>query len=543
MEFNFDCVQSLGCDENGIAILEGSYQNRIVPGYILFVKEILNSMGEASSRAQQLNTIITSAHKFFISNHRIFIKAEQNKVLGFLKVGSKKLFLRDRNYNYHEVNALCVLDFYVYETVQRRGIGKELFDYMLKFEKKIPTELAYDKPSPKLLSFLKKYFGLCDFIQQSNNYMVFDEFFSLIPTSKNNITYDNDTNRAIKNLTNLSDNQNFFDKNNYENMNNINNNNYRNENNYDNRNNMNSYRNENNYENMNNNNMANMNNINNENNLRYNNNMNNINSENNLRYNNNPNNPSNIPPDNDFNQNFARTSPPSQNYNGNNFPNNNNNNDNFRTSMSSVGEKLIYNNSFSNNVVNKDVYKHPTIGFQNYYLNNPESNAYDNIYSKQKINLINDYLSSKKQSEDEFISEQLGIKENSINNSNSRLNELTNKISDIRLENRFNKDYLYNKRNQYATLFDDKKLVEYNYKQNLNRNINNSITEKDFQNYQMNRVINGKKSPQRLQHYTPFSNLGKVYTTVLPTSSQAYGAYFKNDEFNRKEQSPNRLYY
>ena len=509
MEFNFDCVQSLGCDENGFAILEGSYQNRIVPGYILFVKEILNSMGEASSRAQKLNTIITSAHKFFISNHRIFIKAEQNKVLGFLKVGSKKLFLRDRNYNYHEVNALCVLDFYVYETAQRRGIGKQLFDYMLKFEKKIPTELAYDRPSPKLLCFLKKYFGLCDFIKQSNNYVVFDEFFSLISSSKNNITYDNDTNRAIKNLTNLSNNQNFLDNNNYENINNINN-----------------FRNENNFENMNNNNMVNMNNINNENNLRYN------------------NSPNNMPPDNDFNQNFSRTSPPSQNSynnNGNNFQNNNN--DNFRTSMSSVGEKLIYNNSFSNNVVNKEVYKHPTIGFQNYYLNNPESNAYDNIYSKQKINLINDYLSSKKQSQDEFISEQLGIKENSINNSNGRLNELMNKISDIRLENRFNKEHLYNKRNQYATLFDDKKLVEYNYKQNLNNNKNNSITENDFQNYQMNRVINGKKSPQRLQHYTPFSNLGKVYTTVLPTSSQAYGSYFKNDEFNRKEQSPNRLYY
>ena len=501
MEFNFDCVQSLGCDENGFAILEGSYQNRIVPGYILFVKEILNSMGEASSRAQRLNTTITSAHKFFISNHRIFIKAEQNKVLGFIKVGAKKLFLRDRIYNYHEVNALCVLDFYVHESTQRRGIGKQLFDYMLKFEKKIPTELAYDRPSPKLLSFLRKYFGLNDFIQQNNNYVVFDDFFNLI-SSKNNVTYDNDTNRAIKNLSNLSDDQNFVERNNnYDKMQN----NYRNEN-------IN-----------NNNNSLNMNN----------------NNENNLRYNNPQNNTNNIPEDN-FNNNFSKTSPISQNLynNGNNYQNNN------RTSMSSVGEKLIYNNSFSNNVVNKDVYRHPTTGFQNYYLNNPESNAYDNIYSKQKINMINDYLSSKKQSQDEFISEQLGIKENSINNSNGRLNELMNKISDIRLENRYNQDHLYNKRNQYATLFDDKKLVEYNYKQqNLIKNRNNSITENDFQNYQMNHVINGKKSPQRLQHYTPFSNLGKVYTTVLPTSSQAYGSYFKNDDINRKEQSPNRLYY
>ena len=507
MEFNFDCVQSLGCDENGFAILEGSYQNRIVPGYILFVKEILNSMGEASSRAQKLNTTITSAHKFFISNHRIFIKAEQNKVLGFIKVGNKKLFLRDRNYNYHEVNALCVLDFYVHESTQRRGIGKQLFDYMLKFEKKIPTELAYDRPSPKLLSFLRKYFGLNDFIQQNNNYVVFDDFFSIIPSSKNNVTYDNDTNRAIQNLTNLNDNRGILDNSN--NFDNINNNNYRNNNNY---------------ENSNNNNLQNINN----------------NNENNLRYNNMNNN--NIP-DNEFNQNFARTSPPSQNiYNNNN--NGNNNPNNIRTSMSSVGEKLIYNNSFSNNVVNKDVYRHPNTGFQNYYLNNQESNAYDNIYSKQKINLINDYLSSKKQSQDEYISEQLGIKENSINNSNGRLNELMNKISDIRLENRFNQDHLYNKRNQYATLFDDKKLVEYNYKQqNLNDNMNNSITKNDFQNYQANHVINGKKSPQRLQHYTPFSNLGKVYTTVLPTSSQAYGSYFKNDDINRKDQSPNKIYY
>ena len=82
---------------------EGSFKNRIVSGYVLFVQDILNSMGEASSQAQQLNTTITSAHKFFISNHHIFIKAEQNRILGFIKVGAKKLFLRDRNYNYHEV--------------------------------------------------------------------------------------------------------------------------------------------------------------------------------------------------------------------------------------------------------------------------------------------------------------------------------------------------------------------------------------------------------------------------------------------------------
>ena len=529
MEFKFDCVQSLGCDQNGFAILEGSYQNHIVPGYILFVKEILNSMGEASSRAQQLNTTITSAHKFFISNHRIFIKAEQNKVLGFIKVGNKKLFLRDRNFNYHEVNTLCVLDFYVHESTQRRGIGKQLFDYMLKFEKKIPTELAYDRPSDKLLSFLNKYFGLNNYIPQNNNYVVFDEFFDLISNTNNNITYDNDTNRAINRLNNyntLRNNNNYRDienNKNYE-MQNLRSkeNDFINNRNIRGNNNMNM-----NYDNQNNN--INNNIYPNDNNLRYNNNnQNNIN-ENNMNNN------------NDFNPNFNRTSPPNMNMN-NNMINQNNN----RTSMSQVGEKLIYNNSFSNNVINKEVYKYPSTGFQNYYLNNDASTAYDNIYSKQKINLINDYLSSKKQTEDEYIAEQYGLKENNINNSNGRLNDLMNKISDITTENRLNGADLFNKRNQYATLFDDKKLAEYSYNRQQNlKNIggNNLITENDFQNYQMNRVINGKKSPQRLQHYTPFSRLGKVYTTILPTSSSAYGACYHNNEINNKEQSPNRLYY
>ena len=519
MEFNFDCVQALGCDQNGFAILEGSYQNRIVPGYILFVKEILNSMGEASSRAQQLNTIITSAHKFFISNHRIFIKADQNKVLGFIKVGNKKLFLRDRNFNYHEVNTLCVLDFYVHESTQRRGIGKQLFDYMLKFEKKIPTELAYDRPSEKLLSFLNKYFGLNDYISQNNNYVVFDEFFDLISNSKNNITYDNDTNRAINRLNNYNNYRDIENNKNYEmqfqkNKENdfINNRNLRGNNNI----NMN-------YENQNNN----INNMNqNENNFRY----NNINNQNNIM-------PNEINNNNEINSSFNRTTP---------SINNNINTNNNRTSMSQVGEKLIYNNTFNNNVVNKEVYKQPLTGFQNYYLNNEASTAYDNIYSRQKINLINDYLSSKKQTEDEYITEQYGLKENNINNSNGRLNDLMNKISDITTENRLNGKDLFNKRNQYATLFDDKKLAEYSYnrQQNLkNLGGNNYITENDFTNYQMNRVINGKKSPQRLQHYTPFSRLGKVYTTVLPTSSSAYGACYNNNELNNRDQSPNRLYY
>ena len=144
MEFNFNCEEALDCDQNGFAILEGTYKNRILPGFILFVTEILDKMGLASSQSQNLTTISTSFLKFYESNHRIVIKAQQNKVLGFIKVGTKKLYVRDRYYNYHNVSPLCVIDFYVHESCQRNGIGKQLFDYMVNFERKYPEEIAYE---------------------------------------------------------------------------------------------------------------------------------------------------------------------------------------------------------------------------------------------------------------------------------------------------------------------------------------------------------------------------------------------------------------
>ena len=114
MQFSFNCEEALGCDSDGFAVLEGSYQNRIVPGFTLFVNEILDTMGELSSRAQGLNTIITSAHKFFGSNHRIVIKAQGDKVLGILKVGVKKLFLRDNEKSFPELpKQICSLSPYI----------------------------------------------------------------------------------------------------------------------------------------------------------------------------------------------------------------------------------------------------------------------------------------------------------------------------------------------------------------------------------------------------------------------------------------------
>lgn len=97
-------------------------------------------------------------------NQKLYVKTEKNKVLGFLKTGTKKLFITNDLGQMKEIDPVCVLDFYVHETVQRRGIGKELFEMMLTYQKINPAKIAYDKPSPKLLGFLRKHYGLSRYI-------------------------------------------------------------------------------------------------------------------------------------------------------------------------------------------------------------------------------------------------------------------------------------------------------------------------------------------------------------------------------------------
>lgn len=41
-----------------------------------------------------------------------------------------------------------------------------------------PTDIAYDRPSPKLKPFLRRHFGLSNCLDQPNRFMVFKEYFS-----------------------------------------------------------------------------------------------------------------------------------------------------------------------------------------------------------------------------------------------------------------------------------------------------------------------------------------------------------------------------
>ncbi|XP_034963141.2 alpha-tubulin N-acetyltransferase 1 isoform X2 [Zootoca vivipara] len=146
---------------------------------------IIDEMGRASAKAQNLPTPITSASRMQTNRHVLYIlkdseakTAGKGVIIGFLKVGYKKLFVLDRHGAHNEVEPLCVLDFYIHESLQRHGYGKELFHYMLQQERVEPHKLAVDRPSEKLLCFLRKHYNLCDTIPQVNNFVIFQGFFS-----------------------------------------------------------------------------------------------------------------------------------------------------------------------------------------------------------------------------------------------------------------------------------------------------------------------------------------------------------------------------
>ena len=78
---------------------------------------MIDAMGKASANAQGLNRCITSWDKVCANKHNILIMAASNTCTGFIKVGHKKLFVRNRAGNIIEMSPMAVLDFYVHNTV------------------------------------------------------------------------------------------------------------------------------------------------------------------------------------------------------------------------------------------------------------------------------------------------------------------------------------------------------------------------------------------------------------------------------------------
>lgn len=198
MEFPFDASRLFKVDEEDIVVITGkefsSYSGIPVSSKygprstqrdngsqtsMEKIGMILDLMGEASSRAQELPQTITTMGRFAGSNQRIYLKVEGNKVEGLLKVGERTIFYRDYSGRCKELNPLCVLDFYVHESVQRKGIGNQLFMHMIRREKVLPSKIAYDRPSSKLLKFLAKHYDLQRFVPQNNNFVIYEDYWKV----------------------------------------------------------------------------------------------------------------------------------------------------------------------------------------------------------------------------------------------------------------------------------------------------------------------------------------------------------------------------
>ncbi|XP_047672111.1 alpha-tubulin N-acetyltransferase 1 isoform X2 [Tachysurus fulvidraco] len=147
------------------------------------ITRVINELGKASAKAQNLPAPITSAEKLQANRHYLYLLKDGERnggrgvAVGYLKVGYKKLFLLDQRGAHLETEPLCVLDFYVTESLQRHGYGLELFHFMLEHKKVEPEQMAYDRPSSKFLAFLEKHFDLKHSVPQVNNFVVFEGFF------------------------------------------------------------------------------------------------------------------------------------------------------------------------------------------------------------------------------------------------------------------------------------------------------------------------------------------------------------------------------
>lgn len=220
MEFNFNAesIFSTSNKPNNISVLKNSDIKALSKTDQDKVCLVLDKFGDLSAKAQDLKSVITNYSKFLISNdQKIYIQAKRNTVYGFLKIGFRKLFIHDKQAKMHELNPLCVLDFYVHESQQRSGIGKKLFEAMLMDENIHPALIAYDRPSIKLISFLKKNYDLVEYVPQNNNYVVYDKYYDV--KSGKNIDFNNYDNKAKGGFVSS------MNKNNYSNNNtNINNN-------------------------------------------------------------------------------------------------------------------------------------------------------------------------------------------------------------------------------------------------------------------------------------------------------------------------------
>lgn len=189
MEFPFRLPTSIGAPPGHTGPYIGCLDDKFLRGMTNNLMTVLDTLGKKSAVAQGLKKPVTYGSACSLLGQRIYLMVEDKCALGFIKVGTKRLFVAppplhaargnhtDVRDALKEISPACVLDFYVHESCQRTGLGKCLFDTMLAQEGLGASQLAYDRPSAKFLPFLRKHFGLSRYTPQNNNFVIFDEFY------------------------------------------------------------------------------------------------------------------------------------------------------------------------------------------------------------------------------------------------------------------------------------------------------------------------------------------------------------------------------
>lgn len=195
MEFPFDLAGCVGAPDGHQGPCVGLIDERVLRSRVGgALSSVLEEMGLRSMHAQGLRKPVTYGSG--LGDHKVYLLVDGRSCLGFLKVGPKRLFVEappccasapsrrgsggdiaDVQGTFREIEPLCALDFYVHDRCQRSGFGRQLFETMLSREQVQPEQMAFDRPSPKLINFLKKHFGLTKFRPQNNNFVVFDMYF------------------------------------------------------------------------------------------------------------------------------------------------------------------------------------------------------------------------------------------------------------------------------------------------------------------------------------------------------------------------------
>jgi len=113
MEFDFSVQKvmhqfSAGTTQEDVCIMRGTHmrQNRCDSRQSKEISQltaVIDKMGEASAKAQGLPQVITTVSKMCSQEHTAYFKADGKKCIGFIKVGYKKLFIRNRANNLVEM--------------------------------------------------------------------------------------------------------------------------------------------------------------------------------------------------------------------------------------------------------------------------------------------------------------------------------------------------------------------------------------------------------------------------------------------------------